>query len=82
MPWEILVIVLALLLVGWLFWTRRPGASSRGAEKWERLVLSQTLGNRGAMERAVTSKRKKFPEASRAQLLEMVHEDYARDRSR
>lgn len=51
-------------------------------EVWFRRLMSLTLGNRGAIERGVTAKRRKFPRASRAELLEMVHDEYLRDRSR
>lgn len=49
---------------------------------WEQRLMSMTLGNRGAIERGVTAKRRQHPRASRAELLEMVYEDYLRDRSR
>lgn len=84
----LLLIVLALALIAGLLATRPGGTSKsssagRGAEvHWERKILSQTLGNRGAMERAVTAKRRKYPRASRAELLEMIHEEYVRDRNR
>ncbi|MBB6017314.1 hypothetical protein ACFP9V_06795 [Deinococcus radiopugnans] len=38
-----------------------------------------TRNNRGAIERGVTAKRRNFPHASRAELLERVHTDYMRD---
>ena len=57
--------------------------TNRNAERyWEQKVLDQTRGNRGAMERAVTARRRKHPRASRAALLEMVHDEYVRDRNR
>lgn len=42
-------------------------------------LLTVTRNNRGAIERGVTAKRRKFPQASRAELLERVHTDYMRD---
>lgn len=51
-------------------------------EVWLRKLMTVTLGNRGAIERGVTAKRRKFPRATRAELLEMVHDEYLRDRSR
>ncbi|MFC4638538.1 hypothetical protein [Deinococcus hohokamensis] len=48
----------------------------------EQKILRLTRNNRGAMERAATAKRQKHPVASRAQLLQMVHDDYVRDYSR
>ena len=32
------------------------------------------------MERAVTARRKKFPHATRLELLKMVHDEYVKDR--
>ncbi len=78
--------MLALLLLAVLLATR-PGAvkgppAGRNAERyWEERILRQTRGNRGALERAVTARRRKYPHASRAELLQMVHEEYVRDRS-
>ena len=42
--------------------------------------MAMTLGSAGAIERGVTAKRRRFPRASRAELLKMVHDDYLRDR--
>ena len=47
---------------------------------WTRKLMGMTLGHAGAIERGVTAKRRKFPRATRAELLEMVHSDYLRDR--
>lgn len=83
--WAYLLVAIAVLLVLWLLLSRRRPVAQRQAqslEHLERRVLSQTLGNRGAMERAVLVKSRQHPRASRAQLLEMVSEDYARDHSR
>lgn len=82
----VLLIVLALALLALLVATR-PGTSkgppgSRNAERyWEEKILRQTRGNRGALERALTARRRKYPQASRAELLEMVHDEYVRDRA-
>ncbi|WP_425430317.1 hypothetical protein [Deinococcus planocerae] len=84
----VLVIVVALALLAVLLATRprrvpKSSPAGKNAElHWERKILSQTLGNRGAMERAVTAKRRNYPRASRADLLEMVHDEYVRDRNR
>ncbi|WP_216325484.1 hypothetical protein [Deinococcus aestuarii] len=85
----LLLIVLALALLAGLLATRprggAPRASSTGRTAelfWEEKVLRQTRGNRGAMERAVTAKRRNHPRASRAALLEMDHDEYVRDRNR
>ncbi len=84
----VLLIVLALALLAVLLKTRpgdaakAPPASKNAERYWEQKVLSQTLGNRGAMERAVTARRRKYPHASRAELLEMIHDEYLRDRNR
>lgn len=48
--------------------------------QWEDRVLRLTRGNRGAMERAVTARRRRFPQATRLELLKMVHDEYVRDR--
>lgn len=70
---------------------RRPSSSFRPPprrmmkteeEVWLGKLMTLTLGNRGAIERGVTAKRRKFPRATRAELLEMVHDEYLRDRSR
>ncbi|WP_156039262.1 hypothetical protein [Deinococcus marmoris] len=47
---------------------------------WLQKLLAVTLNNRGAIERGVTAKRRSFPHASRAELLERVHTDYMQDR--
>jgi len=53
-----------------------------GEDIWLRKLMTLTLGNWGAIERGVTAKRRRFPRATRAELLEMVHDEYLRDRSR
>ncbi|GBF05154.1 hypothetical protein DAERI_030320 [Deinococcus aerius] len=81
-----LLIVLALALLALLLATR-PGTSKgppagRSAERyWEEKILRQTRGNRGALERALTARRRRYPHASRAELLEMIHDEYVRDRA-
>ncbi|MDV6375841.1 hypothetical protein [Deinococcus arenicola] len=60
-----------------------PSARPRSAsdeDLWLQKLLTLTLNNRGAIERGVTAKRRNFPSASRAELLERVHTDYMRDR--
>ena len=47
---------------------------------WTRKLMAMTLGSAGAIERGVTAKRRRFPRASRAELLKMVHDDDLRDR--
>lgn len=61
---------------------RRRGQSRHAEAVWERKLLSMTLGNRGAIERGLTAKRRQHPGASRAELLRRLHDDYVRDRSR
>lgn len=80
----LLLIVLALgLLVAWVVTRLGSGTRPRGDERhWEERVLLQTRGNRGALERAVTAKRRQYPRASRAELLKTVHDEYVRDRNR
>lgn len=74
----LLIVALCAGVYGLLRLTR---ATPRAREaQWEERVLLLTRGNRGAMERAVTAKRKRFPNATRAELLKMVYEDYLRDR--
>ncbi|PNY80140.1 hypothetical protein [Deinococcus koreensis] len=48
--------------------------------QWEERVLRLTRGNRGALERAMTARRTRFPQATRLELLKMVHDEYVRDR--
>lgn len=92
-PAVLLLVVLALGLVVFLLLSRPEGKSTspkvqqralgNGQEKvLEQKLLSMTLGNRGAIERGVTAKRRQHPRASRAELLEMVYDDYVKDRSR
>ncbi|MFC5849750.1 hypothetical protein [Deinococcus petrolearius] len=50
-----------------------------GEEQWTRTLLAMTRGNVGAIERGVNAKRRKFLRATRAELLEMLHDD-VRDR--
>lgn len=80
----VLLIVLAVGLLGVLLATRPGGGTgARGDERdWEERLLRQTRGNRAAIERAVTAKRRQYPHASRAELLKMIHEEYVRDRNR
>lgn len=87
---------LTLLVVFWLVLllvsrgrVGGKGQASRGSARplaasdedlWLQKLLAVTLNNRGAIERGVTAKRRSFPHASRAELLERVHTDYMRDR--
>lgn len=90
-PAVLLLVMLALGLVVFLLLSRPKSTSPKvqqralgnGQEKvLEQKLLSMTLGNRGAIERGVTAKRRQHPRASRAELLEMVYDDYVKDRSR
>ncbi|WP_309569758.1 hypothetical protein [Deinococcus sp.] len=47
---------------------------------WEERILLMTRGNRGALERAVTARRRKFPQATRLELLKLVYDEYVKDR--
>lgn len=76
----VLILIVCLGVYGLLRWTRRPHTTRGQEAHWEERVLALTRGNRGAMERAVTARRKKFPLASRTELLKMVHDEYLRDR--
>ena len=59
---------------------RSEGLPSPSQEEfWLQKLLTVTRNNRGAIERGVTAKRRNFPHASRAELLERVHTDYMRD---
>ncbi|WP_295818479.1 hypothetical protein [uncultured Deinococcus sp.] len=65
----------------------RPGDGHRvvgrplGEEaRWEERILLMTRGNRGALERAVTARRRRHPEKSRLELLKLVHDEYVKDR--
>ena len=48
--------------------------------QWEERILRLTRGNRGALERAVTARRRRFPQASRLDLLKLIHDEYVKDR--
>lgn len=92
-----LVILLALFWTGILLLTRPRGKAQRSSapgfrppprkmfkteeDVWLRKLMNITRGNRGAIERGVTAKRRKFPRATRAELLEMVYDEYVRERS-
>ncbi|MBZ9714192.1 hypothetical protein [Deinococcus multiflagellatus] len=86
----LLLVLLAGLVFALLLATRNlrhperrgQGQSRRAEAVWERKLLSMTLGNRGAIERGLTAKRRQHPGASRAELLRRLHDDYVRDRSR
>ncbi|MPY67101.1 hypothetical protein F8S09_10420 [Deinococcus sp. SDU3-2] len=95
MTTALVLIVISLAGVGVLLLTRRSGPGHSGGfrpparrmmktdeEVWLRRLLTLTRGNRGAIERAVTAKRRKFPRATRAELLEMIHDEYRRDHAR
>lgn len=58
----------------------RP-ALAPGERDWETRVLAQMMGDRARLERTVQSRRAKHPAASRAELLEIIHQEYVRDRS-
>lgn len=68
MTTALVLIVLSLARVGVLLLTRR--------------LMTVTRGNRGATKRAVTAKRRQFPRATRAELLEMVDDESRRDHAR
>ena len=86
--WVTLLAALVLLWAGVLFTTRgRAGAGGKrrklgqSAEAfWMERLLRLTRGNRDAIERGVSARRAKFPQASRAELLELLYHDYLRDR--
>ncbi|GGK98719.1 hypothetical protein [Deinococcus radiotolerans] len=63
---------------------RRPdqGEGRRAERALEEELLRLTRGNRGAIERGVTAQRRQHPQASRAELLRRVRDEYVRDRSR
>lgn len=87
MTTALVLIVISLAGAGVLLLTRRGGAWSaprrRGAEDTLlRQLLSMTLGNRAAIERAVAARQRQFPHASRAELLRMVLDEYRRDHAR
>lgn len=84
-----LLIGLAILLAVWqLVRIERqrghrggPPRSGQAAERhWMTKLMDITRGNTGAIERSVTAKRRRFPQATRAELLERVYDDYRRDR--
>lgn len=83
-----LVLIVALAVTAFvLLRFFRPGDGQRvvgrpmGEEaRWEERILLLTRGNRGAMERAVTARRRKFPNATRLELLKLVHDEYVKDR--
>ncbi|WP_119675238.1 hypothetical protein [Deinococcus sp. RM] len=54
----------------------------RAERALEEELLRLTRGNRGAIERGVTAQRRRDPQASRAELLRRVRDEYLRDRSR
>ncbi|GHF32835.1 hypothetical protein HNQ07_000349 [Deinococcus metalli] len=80
----LLVIAGAALAVYAVMRASRAGGSSPrtgGQERqWEERILLMTRGNRGALERAVTARRRRFPGATRLELLKMVHDEYVKDR--
>lgn len=76
----LLLLLAALLVAGALWWRRSPWPASRREQVWQRRLLLLTRGDAGAIERGVTARRRKFPRATRAELLEMLHDDYLRDR--
>lgn len=86
--WVILLTALVLLWVGALFSTRGRASVGRkrrrlgqGAEEfWMEQLLLITRGNRGAIERGVAARRARHPDAPRAELLRMLHDEYIRDR--
>ncbi|GGN39522.1 hypothetical protein [Deinococcus daejeonensis] len=58
------------------------GSGPRAERALEEELLRLTRGNRGAIERGVTAQRRRHPDASRADLLRRVRDEYLRDRSR
>ncbi|MDL2343305.1 hypothetical protein QOL99_03975 [Deinococcus sp. MIMF12] len=95
MTTALVLIVISLAGAGVLLLTRRGGPGRPGGfrppprrtmktdeEVWLRRLMTLTRGNRGAVERAVTAKRRTFPRATRAELLEMIHDEYRRDHAR
>lgn len=87
MTTALVLIVISLAGAGLLRLTRRggafPPARGRGAEDaLLRQLLGMTLGNRGAIERAVAARQRQFPHATRAELLRMVLDEYRRDHAR
>ncbi|WP_104991779.1 hypothetical protein [Deinococcus sp. NW-56] len=87
MTTALVLIVISLAGAGLLLLTRRdggfPAARSQGAEDaLLRQLLSMTLGNRAAIERAVAARQRQFPRATRAELLRMVLDEYRRDHAR
>ncbi|KEF34052.1 hypothetical protein RDMS_09330 [Deinococcus sp. RL] len=98
MTTALVLVFLSLAGAGVLLLTRRrgpglPGEPRRfrppprrmvktGEDVWLRRLMTVTRGDRGAIERAVTAKRRKFPRAPRAELLEMVYDEYRRDHAR
>ena len=59
---------------------RNPRTGKAAETHWMNKLQEITRGNTGAIERSVTAKRRKFPDATRAELLERVYDDYQRDR--
>lgn len=88
------LVVLGAALIGFLAWRWFPPRHLRETRhlrekgslyfiqeaKWEEKILLMTRGNRGALERAVTARRRKFPNATRLELLKLVHDEYVKDR--
>lgn len=58
------------------------GSGPRAERALEEELLRLTRGNRGAIERGVTAQRRRHPDASRADLLRRVRDEYLRDRTR
>lgn len=82
-----LLLLLIAVTVYLLLRYARPGDGKRlfgtpqSAEaQWEEKVLRLTRANRGAMERAITARRRKYPQATRLELLKLVHDEYLKDR--
>lgn len=61
---------------------RAQGSGTRAERALEEELLRLTRGNRGAIERGVTAQRRRHPDASRADLLRRVRDEYLRDRTR
>ena len=56
-----------------------PSRTTGEVLQWERRVLTQLRGDRAAMERLLSARRRRFPHAGRQELLQHLHEEYTRD---
>jgi len=80
--WALLHVTRNLRRPGSRSGVRAPGRGSRAERALEEELLRLTRGNRGAIERGVTAQRRRHPDASRADLLRRVRDEYLRDRTR